>query len=211
MRASPCFISVDLEYPEDLHDNFMDYPPAPDQIKLNGVGKLAPNLLPKTEYVGHIRNIQKYAELGCKITKVHRALAFNEAPWMRSYVERNIEERRKAKNSFEKDFWKLVNNSVFGKTCENVMNRVRVKLVSERKKALRLVLRPRYKQHTIYNKDLVGVHMSLNKVKINKPSYVGVAILDLLKILMFDFYYDFVQLTWGERAEVLFTDTDSLA
>ena len=91
------------------------------------------------------------------------------------------------------------------------MNRVSVKLVSERKKALRLVLRPTYKQHTIYNEDLVGVHMSLNKVKINKPSYVGVAILDLSKILMFDFYYDFVQPTWGDRAEVLFTDTDSLA
>ena len=61
----PCFVSVDLEYPEALHDKFKDYPPAPDQIKLGGVEKLAPSLLPKTAYVGHIRNIRKYEELGC--------------------------------------------------------------------------------------------------------------------------------------------------
>ena len=207
----PCFVSVDLEYPEELHDKFKDYPPAPDQIKLGGVEKLAPNLLPKTEYVGHIRNIQKYEELGCRITKVHRELAFDENPWMKTYVERNIEQRKKARNSFEKDFWKLANNSVFGKTCENVMNRVDVRLVKERKKALKQILKPNYKQHTIYNVDLVGIQMGLNKVKLNKLSYVGVAILDLSKILMFDFYYNFVQPTWGDRAEVLFTDTDSLA
>ena len=130
---------------------------------------------------------------------------------MKTYVERNIEKRKQARNSFEKDFWKLANNSVFGKTCENVMNRIDVRLVRERKKALRQILKPNYKQHTIYNEDLVGILMGLNKVKLNKPSYVGVAILDLWKILMYDFYYDFVQTTWGDRAEVLFTDTDSLA
>ena len=177
---------MDLEYPEDLHDKFKDYPPAPDQIKLGGVEKLTPNLLPKTAYVGHIRNIRKYEELGCRITKFHRALAFDEAPWMKTYVERNIEKRKQARNSFEKDFWKLANNSVFGKTCENVMNRVDVGLVRDRKKALRQILKPNYWQHTIYNEDLVG-------------------------ILMYDFYYDFVQPIWGEKAEVLFTDTDSLA
>ena len=207
----PCFVSVDLEFPEELHDKFKDYPPAPDQLKLVGVKKLAPNLLPKTEYVAYIPNIRKYEELGCRITKVHRALAFDESPWMRSYVERNIEKRKLAENSFEKDFWKLANNSVFGKTCENVMNRVNVRLVNERKKALKLVAKPNFKQHTIYNESLVGIQMGVTKVKLNKPSYVGVAILDLSKILMFDFYYDFVQPTWGPRAEVLFTDTDSLA
>ena len=138
----PCFVSVDLEYPEALHDKFKDYPPAPDQIRLGGIEKLAPNLLPKTEYVAHIRNIRKYEELGCRITKVHKALAFNEVPWMKTYVEQNIEQRKKARNSFEKDFWKLANNSVFGKTCENVMNRVDVRLVRERKKALKQILKP---------------------------------------------------------------------
>ena len=207
----PCFVSVDLEFPEELHDKFRDYPPAPDQLKLGGVEKLAPNLLPKTEYVAHVRNVRKYEELGCKISKVHKALAFDEAPWMRSYVKRNIEKRKLAKNPFEKDIWKLANNSVFGKTCENVMNRIDVRLVRERKKALRQILKPNYKQHTIFNEDLVGILMGLNKVKLNKPSYVGVAIFDISKILMFDFYYDFVQPTWGPKAEVLFTDTDSLA
>ena len=193
----PCFVSADIEYPEDLHDKFKDYPPARDRVLLNGVEKLAPNLLPKSEYVCHIRNILKYVELGCRVTKVHQALAFNEAPWMKPYVERNIEQRKLARNSFEKDYWKLANNSVFGKCCEQVMNRVDVRLVKERKKALRLVVKPTYKQHTIYNEDLVGVQMRLSKVKLNKPSYVGVAILDVSKILMYDFFYDLVKPTWG--------------
>ena len=150
----PCFVSVDLEFLEELHDKFKDYPPAPDRIKLGGVEKLAPNLLPKTEYVAHIRNIQRYEKLGCRITKIHKALAFNEAPWMKTYVEKNIEQRKLARNSFEKDFWKLANNSVFGKTCENVMNRIDVRLVNERKKALKLVTKPNFKQHTIYNEFL---------------------------------------------------------
>ena len=130
---------------------------------------------------------------------------------MAPYVERNIEQRKLARNSFEKDFWKLANNSVFGKTCENVMNRFDVRLVNDRKKALKLVVKPNYKHFTIYNQDLVGIQMGLNKVKTNKPSYVGVAILDLSKILMYDFYYELVRPTWGDNAEVLFTDTDSLA
>ena len=166
----PCFVSVDLEYPVELHDKFKDYPPAPDRILVNRVEKLAPNLLPKSEYVCHIRNFLEYVKLGCRITKVHQALAFDELPWMKPYIERNIEQRKLARNNFEKDFWKLACNSVFGKCCEQVMNRVDVRLVRERKKALRLVVKPTYKQHTIYDENLVGVHMRLSKVKLNKPS-----------------------------------------
>ena len=90
----PCFVSVDLEYPEELHDKFKDYPPAPDRVLLNGVEKLAPNLLPKSEYVCHVRNILKYVELGCRITKVHQALTFDELPWMKPYIKRNIKRRK---------------------------------------------------------------------------------------------------------------------
>ena len=195
----PCFVSVDLEYPEELHDKFKDYPPAPDRVLLNGVEKLGPNLLPKTEYVCHIRNLLEYVKLGCRITKVHKALASDEFPWMKPYIERNIEQRKLARNNFEKDFWKLACNSVFGKCCEQVMNRVDVRLVSERKKALGLIVKPTYKQHTIYDENLVGVHMRLSKVKLDKPSYVGVAILDISKILMYDFFYNFVKPTWGDK------------
>ena len=91
------------------------------------------------------------------------------------------------------------------------MNRIDVRLVNERKKPLKLVAKPNFKQYTIYNEFVVGIQMGVTKVKLNKPSYVGVSILDLLKILMYDFFYDFVQPTWGPQAEVLFTDTDSLA
>ena len=130
---------------------------------------------------------------------------------MKPYIERNIEQRKLARNNFKKDFWKPACNSVFRKCCEQVLNRVDVRLVSEREKALRLVVKATYKQHTIYDESLVGIHMRLSKVKLDKPSYVGVAILDISKILMYDFFYDFVKPTWGERSEALFTDTDSLA
>ena len=150
-------------------------------------------------------------DLGCRVTAVHKALAFVELPWMKPYIERNIEQRKLSRNNFEKDFWKLACNSVFGKCCEQVMNRVDVRLVNEQKKALGLIVKPTYKHHTIYDENLVGVHMRLSKVKLNKPSYVGVTILDISKILMYDFFYDFVKPTWGDKAEALFTDTDSLA
>ena len=91
------------------------------------------------------------------------------------------------------------------------MNRVDVRLVNERKKALKLIVKPTYKQHTIYDENLVGVHMRLSKVKPDKPSYVGVAILDISKLLMYDLFYDFVKPNWGDKAEALFNDTDSLA
>ena len=194
----PCFVSVDLEYPEKLHNKFKDYPPVTERILLNGVEKLAPNLLPKTEYVCHIRNLLKYVELGCRVTAIHNALTFDEKAWMKPYIERNIEQRKLSRNNFEKDFWKLACNSVFGKCCEQVMNRVDDRLVSEKKKALKLIVKPTYKQHTIYDENLVGVHMRLSKVKLNKPSYVGVAILDISKILMYNFFYNFVKPTWGE-------------
>ena len=133
-------LEVDLEYPKELHDHHNDYPLAPEKMKVTNnmlsnyckdiaekynisigqVHKLIPNLQNKTKYVIHYRNLQLYVSLGLRLVKVHRALEFDQSRWLKKYIDFNNNKRKIAKNSFEKDFFKLMNNSVFGKTAENL-------------------------------------------------------------------------------------------
>ena len=106
-------IEVDLEYPKELHDLHNSYPLAPEKIKVGIVSKLSPTLYDKKIYICHIKNLQLYVDLGLKIRKIHRILEFDQRPWMKGYIEFNTELRKKATNAFEKDFFKLMNNSVF--------------------------------------------------------------------------------------------------
>ena len=111
---------VDLEYPKELWDSHNDYPLAPEKLKVNGVEKLISHFKPHKNYVIHYRNLRQCLEMGLKTTKVHRGISFNQSPWMEPYIKKNTELRKTAANSFEKDFFKLMNNSVFGKTIENI-------------------------------------------------------------------------------------------
>ena len=122
-----CILKVDLEYPKSLHDLHSDYPLAPEQIEVNKVLKLIPNLGDKKKYILHFENLKQYLTLGLKLTDIHRGIRFEESPWLKKYIALNTELRAKAKNEFEKDFFKLMNNSVFGKTMENIRNRVDIK------------------------------------------------------------------------------------
>jgi hypothetical protein len=147
-----------------------------------------------------------------RLTKIHRVLRFNESPWMESYIRMNTELRKKATNSFEKDLYKLMNNSVYGKTMENLRKRVDVKLIrsSEENKLRKLIAKPTFARQMIFDKDLAALHMHKTKLKLNRPIYVGMSILELSKLLMYDFYYNEMKAQYGDRCELLYTDTDSL-
>ena len=223
-------LEVDLAYPEELHDLHNDYPLAPEKVKVTKnmlsdycqkiaskynistglVHKLIPTLSNKEKYVLHYRNLQLYTDLGLKLTKVHRVLEFNQSPWLKEYIDFNTEKRTNAKNAFEKDFFKLMNNSVFGKTMENIRKRVDVRLVTDENKLLKMAAKPTYVSSKIFNENLVAVHKIKETLTLNRPAYVGMCILDLSKTLMYDFHYNYIKQKYGSKAKLLFTDTDSL-
>ena len=211
LNKMPCILEVDLEYPENLHDLHNDYPLCPEKVKCkNGVEKLIPNLRNKTKYVLHYKNLIQCLDMGLKVTRIHRGIKFVESEWMKPYIDKNTNLRAKAKNNFEKDFYKLMNNSVFGKTMENIRNRVNVKLVNTKEKLRKLVAKPNFKSCKILNENLVSVHMKKTRLTMNKPVYLGMCILDLSKTIMYDFHYNYIKSKYGEKAKLLFTDTDSL-
>ena len=223
-------LEVDLEYPNELHDIHNDYPLAPEKVKVTEnmlsnyckkiadkynistglVHKLIPTLSDKKNYVLHYRNLKLYKDLGLKVSKVHRVLEFDQSPWLKQYIDYNTEKRKNAKNDFEKDFFKLMNNSVFGKTMENIRKRVDVRLVTDEKKLLKLTSKPTYVSSKIFNENLVAVHKIKETLTLNRPAYVGMCILDLSKTLMYDFHYNYIKSKYGKKAKLLFTDTDSL-
>ena len=223
-------LEVDLEYPKELHDLHNDYPLAAERVCVNKnmlseyckkiqkkfnistglVHKLIPTLSNKEKYVLHYRNLQLYLDLGLKVKKVHRVLEFNQSPWLKQYINFNTQKRTQAKNSFEKDFFKLMNNSVFGKTMENIRKRVDVRLITDEKKLLKMASKPTYVSSKIFNENLVAVHKIKETLTLNRPAYVGMCILDLSKTLMYDFHYNYIKEKYGNKARLLFTDTDSL-
>ena len=211
-EKTPCILEVDLEYPDELHDNHNDYPFCPERVKCkNGVEKLIPNLRNKTKYVIHYKNLIQCLKAGMKLKKIHRGIKFIESEWMKPYIELNTKLRAKAKNNFEKDFYKLMNNSVFGKTMENIRNRVNVKLVNTEEKLKKLIAKPNLKgPPKIFSENLVSVHMKKTSLTMIKPVYLGMCILDLSKTIMYDFHYNYIKLKYGNKAKLLFTDTDSL-
>ena len=222
-------LEVDLHYPKELHDLHNDFPAAPVQRNISssewsnhtqklaetfhlkvGSGKLVADLHHKEKYVVHYRNLKLYMKLGLKLMKIHRIIAFNQSFWLRDYIELNTAKRKNAKNAFEKDFFKLMNYSVFGKTMENVRKRIDLQLVNEESALEKLTGRPQFKCTRIINADLVSVQSLVKKVKINKPIYVGFCILDISKTLMYEFHYSVIKSMYNDKAKLCFTDTDSL-
>ena len=204
-----CVLEVDLEYPEELHDFHNDFPLAPELLEVGGIFKLIPNLRDKEKMVLDGRNLKLYLSLGMKLKKIRRGIKFQEKAFMKPFIEWNTKLRTAAKNDFEKELFKLASNAVYGKTMENVRNRINMKLVNDRKKKANLVKKINFKHATKFGEKIAAVHMRKTKVILDKPIFVGAGILDLSKIHMFKFFYDYVKEKW-EKVQVLYSDTDSL-
>ena len=225
-------LQVDLEYPAHLHDAHNDYPLAPEKkvikpeqmseyqrrlmtdldLSMPNTEKLILTLEDKEKYVVHYINLQFYFRQGMRLKKVHRVIEFGQEPWMEPYIRMNTEFRKQAKSDFETDFYKLMNNSVFRKTMENLRNRVDVKIVIDWKtdKIRKLLSSPSFDRFTVFGNDMAGIHMRKTKLVLNKPVYTGMTILENSKILMYDFFYNYLKARYGHKCELVYTDTDSL-
>ena len=145
-----------------------------------------------------------------KLVKIRRALEFSHSKWLKGYIQFNTDMRTVAKNDFEKNFFKLMNNSVFGKTMENLRKRVDVKLMVDGDKLKKMVASPSFVRAKVFSGGLVAVKKVKEVLLLNKPAYVGMSILDISKTLMYDFHCNDIRKVYGDRAKLLFTDTDSL-
>ena len=225
-----CFIlEVDLDYPKHLHDNHSDYPLAvekkiitEDQIspvnqeflkinkeKFRPSTKLVPDLHNKIKYVCSLRNLQLYLNKGLVLKKIHRVLVANQKNYMSSYIEFNSLKRQAAKTDFEKDFFKLLNNSVYGKFIESVRKRTNVEVVRDIKRANKLTSKPQFIGFNILDKDVTLVQTTKRKIKLDKPLSSGFMVLENAKYIMYDFWYNTLKPKYGSKIKLLLSDTDS--
>ena len=180
-------LKVDVKYPKKLHDLHSDLPFVPERMKIDKCKKLVSNLYSNKKYVVHIRSLKQTLNHGLILKKVHRIIEFNQKAWLKTYIDMNTELRKMAKNDFEKDFVKLMNNSVFGKAMENVRKHGDMKLVTTYKRRSKLVSEPNYHTMNCISENLAIIEMKRTKVKMNKLIYLGLSILEISKLLMHEF------------------------
>ena len=202
-------LEVDFKYPRKLHDLHSHLPFLPKRMKIDKCKKLVCNLHNKKKYVGHIRSLKQALNHGLKLKKVHRIIELNQEAWFKPYIDMNTELRKIARNNFEKDFFKLMNNAVFGKTMENVRKHRDIKLVTTDKKKSKLVSEPNYHKINLISKNLSIIEMRRTKVKMNKPIYLGLSILEISKLLMYEFWYDYMKPKYDDNVKLCYMDTDS--
>ena len=227
-KGRGCIVECDLEYPDSCKFKTKRFPLAPEHmvvkeemlseyqrnlmkklnIKLGKEKKLFLTLYDKKKYIVHHSILKEYIKLGLKVTKVHRTISFKESAWLKPYIDFNTEQRKKAKSDFEKDQWKLMNNAFYGKTMENIRNRSDIKLLSDENEVKKYINKPNFKDSIIFNENLVAIVNNITSIKFDKPIYLGQAILDYSKQLMYQFYYEVINKLWPEN-EIIGFDTDS--
>jgi len=229
-------LEVDLSYPAHLHDSHSDYPLAPERrtitnevlspynvkhfrelqgddekpLQRHSSSKLVASLHDKHRYIVHYRTLQTYLDLGLELVKIHRVVGFKQTAWLQDYINFNSEKRKNSTSQFEKVFFKLMNNSIFGKTMEDIRKRKKIKIVNNSKKFKREVAKSSFESFTVFNKDLVGISHKHVVLSLNKPVYCGMTILDLSKTIMYEHYYGYLKKKYEDKISLLCTDTDSL-
>ena len=202
-------LEVDVKYPKRLHELHSDLPFLPERMKIGKCNKFVCNLFNKKNYVAHINSLKQALNHGLKLKKIHRIIEFNQEVWLKPYIDMNTELTKAAKNDFEKDLFKLMNNSVFRKTMENIRKHKEIKLVTTDKKRSKLVSEPNYHIINLISEDLSIIEMKKTKVKMNKPIYLGLSILEISKILMYEFWYDYIKPKYNDNAKLCYMDMDS--
>ena len=202
-------LEVDVKYPKRIHELHSDLPFLSERMEVNKCKKLVCNLFNKKKYVVHINALKQALNHGLKLKKIHRVIKFNQKEWLKPYIDMNTELIKAAKNDFEKDLFKLMNNSVFRKTMENIRKHRDIKLVTTDKKRSRLVSEPNYHTINLISEDLSIIEMKKTKVKMNKPIYLGLSILEISKTLMYEFWYDYMKRKYNDKVKLCYMDTDS--
>ena len=200
---------VDVKYPKRLHELHSDLPFLSERMEVNKCKKLVYNLFNKKNYVAHINTLKQALSHGLKLKKIHRVIEFNQEAWLKPYIDMNTELRKLVRNDFEKDLFKLMNNSVFGKTMENIRKHRDIKLVTTDEKGSKLVSEPSYHTINLISEYLSIIAMKKTKVKMNKPIYLGLSILEVSKTLMYEFWYDYVKPKYNNDVKLCYMDTDS--
>lgn len=215
---------VDLHYPKELHNSHNDLPFCAEKrtlseemfnilgVKKNKIEKLLLTLFDKKEYVLHYGMLKLALKHGLKLKKVHSILQFKQSLWLKPYIELNTQLRMNAKNEFEKEFFKLLINAIFGKTMENLRLRADIKLVSKwggRYGARMLIARPNFKRFKIFDENLSAIELMKTYIKMNKPIIIGMCVLDISKLTMYKFFYEYLRPKYGENCTLAYMDTDS--
>ena len=202
-------LEVDIEYPKTLHKTHKDLAFLPERRKINGIEKLITTLNDKEKYIVQISALKQALNHGLKFKKVHRVIEFRQTDWMRPYIDMNTKLRTEAKNESEKDFFKLMNNAVFGKAMENLRKHRDIKLVVTNARRRKLVSEPNYHACKQFSENLIAIEMRRSHIMMDKQLYLGQAILDISKTLMYEFYYDYLKVKYAEKVKLCYTDTDS--
>ena len=199
-------LEVDVEYPKNLDKLHSDLPFLPERMKINKHSKLTCNAYNKENYVDHIMALKQALNNGLILKKVHRIIQFNQEAWLKPYIDMNTRLRKEAKNDFEKAFYKLMNNSIFGKTMENARKHRDIKIVTTNKQKCKLASEPNYHSTKYISKNLLIMEMKKVEVKINKPVYIGQAVLDISKIRMYECWYNYIKPMYKDNARLCYMD-----
>ena len=202
-------LEVDVKYPKRLHKLHSDLPFLSERMEINKCKKLVCNLSNKKKYVTHISSLKQALNHGLKLKKIHGAIEFNQEAWLEPYIDMNTGLRKLAPNDFQKNFFKLMNNTVFRKTMENIRKHRDIKLVTTDKKRSKLVSEPNYHTINLISEDLSIIELKKTKVKMNKPIYLSLSILEISKILMYEFWYDYMKPKYNNNVKLCYMDTDS--
>ena len=200
-------LDVDVDYPNKLQNLHSDLPVLLERMIINNTKKLVCNLNDKKNYIVHINVLKQALNHGLKLRTVHRVIEFEQEAWLKEYIDVNTELRKKATNDFEKDFFKLMNSAVFGKAMENVRKHRDIKLVKTDKKRNKLVSEPNFHTMKLIDNNLAIIEMRKVKAQMNKPIYLGLSILDISKITMYEFWYDYVKIKYQDKARLSYMDS----